>query len=313
VLGWHRNLLVLGLPLLMGLDTKQLAAVIAHEFGHLRGGHGKLGAWVYRTRRSWWLLANARQRSRIGASLADVALDFFFQHFFPRFNARAFVLSRQQEVEADRLAQMTVGAPVAGQSLMALAVLARYLSEQFWPQVYAQAERLPAPQAQPMREMRTALKGALHHAEAARWLREALKSLPEASDTHPSLRDRLEQAEVEPRLGPPPTLSAADHLLGHSLPVLIQVLDEQWRSEVAEQWTALHQRQRQRERLLVELARRSAALGPHRLAGPGRSGSHSDPAPGAGQQPAGTGRGPFPAGRGAARYRQPSAAAHPPA
>jgi Zn-dependent protease with chaperone function len=62
LLGWHRNTLILGLPMLMALSVKQLAAVIAHEFGHLQGAHGKLGAWVYRTRRSWWVLA-ARLRA----------------------------------------------------------------------------------------------------------------------------------------------------------------------------------------------------------------------------------------------------------
>jgi Zn-dependent protease with chaperone function len=90
LLGWHRNHLILGLPLMMGLDVRQLAAVIAHEFGHLQGAHGKLGAWVYRTRRSWFMLALARGQGRMGVSLADLALGFFYRHFFPRFNARAF-------------------------------------------------------------------------------------------------------------------------------------------------------------------------------------------------------------------------------
>src|SRR5690606_28024479 len=108
LLGWHRNYLILGLPLLMGLDVKQVAAVIGHEFGHLRGAHGKLGAWVYRTRLRWWKLAEARARSRVDASVADAGLALFFRHFFPRFNARAFVLSRQQEYEADRTAHKVV-------------------------------------------------------------------------------------------------------------------------------------------------------------------------------------------------------------
>ena len=55
LLGWHRNHLILGLPLMMGLSTRQLGAVIAHEFGHLHSAHGKLGQWIYRTRRSWYL------------------------------------------------------------------------------------------------------------------------------------------------------------------------------------------------------------------------------------------------------------------
>src|SRR5262249_54354082 len=43
VLGWHRNYLLLGLPLLKCLTVEQLEAVLAHELGHLSGGHARLG------------------------------------------------------------------------------------------------------------------------------------------------------------------------------------------------------------------------------------------------------------------------------
>ncbi|RZL87953.1 MAG: peptidase M48, partial [Variovorax sp.] len=44
------NYLTVGLPLLMALDRRRLLSVLAHEYGHLRGNHGKLSAWIYRTR-----------------------------------------------------------------------------------------------------------------------------------------------------------------------------------------------------------------------------------------------------------------------
>lgn len=47
------NTLTIGLPLLMALDKARLLAVLAHEYGHLRGGHGRFAAWIYRTRLSW--------------------------------------------------------------------------------------------------------------------------------------------------------------------------------------------------------------------------------------------------------------------
>ena len=36
----QRHYLILGLPLLQALDRRELAAVVAHEFGHFHGGHG---------------------------------------------------------------------------------------------------------------------------------------------------------------------------------------------------------------------------------------------------------------------------------
>jgi len=42
VFGWYRNYLTIGLPLMKVLTPEQLEAVIAHELGHLAGGHGRM-------------------------------------------------------------------------------------------------------------------------------------------------------------------------------------------------------------------------------------------------------------------------------
>lgn len=47
------NQLTIGLALVMALDKPRLLAVLAHEYGHLRGDHGRFAAWIYRTRLSW--------------------------------------------------------------------------------------------------------------------------------------------------------------------------------------------------------------------------------------------------------------------
>ncbi len=253
LLGWHRNHLILGLPTLMALDVKQLAAVIAHEFGHLQGAHGKLGAWVYRTRRSWWLLAESRDRARLGAWWADAALGLFFRHFFPRFNARAFVLSRQQEYEADRVAHHVAGAQASAASLISMSVQARFLSERFWPDVYAAAAQSATPQVEPYRLMHKRLRGALKHDDAPLWLRDALKSLPDVADTHPSLRERLDFAkqQAQPPVAVP--LCAAEALLRDAYPSWLRRLDERWKSDVAERWSELHRHHQAQRQLVQEL------------------------------------------------------------
>jgi Peptidase family M48 len=253
VLGWHRNHLILGLPTLMALDVKQLAAVIAHEFGHLQGAHGKLGAWVYRTRRSWWRLAESRDRARLGAWWADAALGLFFRHFFPRFNARAFVLSRQQEYEADRVAHHVAGAQASASSLISISVQARFLSERFWPDVYATATTLATPEVEPYRLMHKRLRGALKHDDAPLWLRDALKSLPDVADTHPSLRERLDFAKQDAQLPAAAPLSAAEALLRDAYPSWLRRLDERWKSGVAERWSQLHRHHQAQRQLVQEL------------------------------------------------------------
>lgn len=265
LLGWHRNDLILGLPLMMTLSTRQFAAVLAHEFGHLQGAHGKLGAWIYRTRRSWVMLAQARQSARWGGNLADAALAFFFRHFFPRFNARAFVLSRQQEIEADKVAHALVGAEPAAQGLLAIELQARWLAEVFWPQVYRRAVSTSSPRrARPYREMRQLLPQGLRHARASAWLAEALKRLPDAGDTHPSLRDRIELAGVKPALPAVPAATAADTLLLDSVDQWLKRLDERWRVEIAPAWSERHRHAQAQRHLVAELAqeRREKKLDP---------------------------------------------------
>lgn len=264
LLGWHRNDLILGLPLMMGLTTRQFAAVLAHEFGHLQGAHGKLGAWVYRTRRSWVMLAQVRQSARWG-SVADAALAFFFRLYFPRFNARAFVLSRQQEVEADKVAHALVGPEPAAEGLIAIELQARWLEEVFWPRVYWRAVANPTPQrARPYREMRELLAGSLRHPRAQVWLAAALKRLPDPGDTHPSLRDRVELADVKPAVPRMPAVSAADALLLDGVHRWLKQLDERWRVEIEPAWAERHRYAKTQQQLVEELeaARAQGPLDP---------------------------------------------------
>ncbi|HWA84190.1 MAG TPA: M48 family metallopeptidase, partial [Fimbriimonadaceae bacterium] len=61
--GPSRNVLLLGLPLLTTMSPDEVRAIIAHEFGHFSGSHGKFGAWAYRVEWTWRLLAT-KLRSR---------------------------------------------------------------------------------------------------------------------------------------------------------------------------------------------------------------------------------------------------------
>lgn len=255
LLGWHHNTLVVGLPLMLALDARQCAAVLAHEMAHLQGGHGKLGAWIYRTRRSWWQLAQSRSRARFSLPGADLALQIFFQYFFPRFNARAMVLSRQQEREADAWAHTVVGRQALGTGLLMVATQQQYLQQSFWPELWREARQHHQPQGTPFRRLRLALKSNLQEPTARDWLREALKTLPDALDTHPSLRERLEQAETPAALPAQPVHSAAETLLSTALPVLTAEVEQAWMSDVREEWGRFHLSYRQRVRWQKELAK----------------------------------------------------------
>jgi len=227
----HRNILSLGLPLMQALSADEVKAVVAHEYGHLAGAHGKMSAWVYRVRMTWVQLSQ---------SLGDGFMSHFFQGFFrwygPWFSAFSFVLARGNEYEADRVSAAVAGADTAARALTRVAVEAwRY--NRFWGGLFEREgaeERvrphtvMPAFVAQPLAER-----------EVRGVLSSALAEETDIHDTHPCLRDRLKSLGQDlPALEPVATRGAAG-LLGDALAAnLADALDRSWWSRAGEAWSA---------------------------------------------------------------------------
>ena len=106
IFGWPRNYLVIGLQLASALHPDYFLAVLAHEFAHLSRAHGHFAGWIYRLRRTWAQLVDALERDR---HVGTVIFSKFFNWYAPYFAAYSFVLAREYEYEADRLAASIVG------------------------------------------------------------------------------------------------------------------------------------------------------------------------------------------------------------
>lgn len=235
LMGGATNILSLGLPLMFALDRPRLLAVLAHEYGHLRGGHGTWAAWIYRTRVSWMKLAhNLRKDTGLTASLTRR----FLHWYLPRFSARSFAVARQDEYDADRVAGRLLGPQVAAAALIEIEVKGRLMAQQFWDSHWALAQHHPLPQG-PYRELGRFLNQAPDTAQAQAALREALKTLSSAEDTHPVLRDRLDSLDQHPHLPEWSRRSAVD-LLGSGLAPWLDELDRQWCRDNASAWKAWH-------------------------------------------------------------------------
>ncbi|MCX9157994.1 M48 family metalloprotease [Niveibacterium sp. 24ML] len=237
VLGWYRNTLTVGLPLMQALSPKEFAAVVAHEYGHLSGAHGKSGAWIYRTRLVWMRLATAFSEED---GWFDKLFTRFFRWYFPWFNAYSFVLARQQEYEADRAAAHFVGRSTMGAALVAASVKGRFMSETFWPGLYAQADHQPRPGFLPHASLRMALRVAGDSADFKTWMWEALAKRTTYDDTHPCLRDRLEALRVKPVVPAQPAHSAAQVLLRDALGSITADLDAAWLRRTEADWRERH-------------------------------------------------------------------------
>jgi Zn-dependent protease with chaperone function len=257
IFGWHRNYLVLGLPLMQYLPLEEFKAVLGHEFAHSSRGHGRFGNWLYRVRRTWAQIFQemAKRRTRFGAVLFK-----FLNWFWPIFNAHAFVLARANEYEADACAVRLAGADAVAACLIRTRVQGAWMGEKFWPAILSSAKSRNEPPPDVMLVLEQELKKGPPVEDASRWLQQGFLMQTNNVDTHPCLKDRLRAigrlpAEIESgkivQLFPArPAQSAADLLLGGYANEVAQQMSQEWRKWIAPQWTARHQ---QAQKLAGEL------------------------------------------------------------
>ena len=238
IFGWPRNYLILGLPLMQALGPQEFRAVIAHEFGHLSGAHGKFGAWIYRLRAGWARLTYALEQDDHWGKRLFVP---FFKWYAPAFAAFSFVQARRQEYEADRVAATVAGEKTAAAALIRVHLQGQFLNRHYWRRILQEADTKAEPDAQPFATLRTALIERRLDAEAKGTLDTALKRRTGCDDTHPSLSDRLRALKIAPTLPEQITMSAADQLLGSLADQLAVEFDTQWRQSVTAWWEGRHQ------------------------------------------------------------------------
>lgn len=256
IFGWHDNYLLIGLPLMKALSEEQFKAVLAHEFGHLAGGHARTGNWIYRQRYRWSRLMDQLEAEGNGGGFLFRP---FLKWYAPYLNAYSFPLARANEYEADAAAARLTSPRAIAEALTGVNVIGSYLQENFWPGVHKQADNLPRPGFMPFAVMGARLQGDIAADAADGWLRQALERKSNIDDTHPSLSDRLQAIGASAQLAPPPAGSAADRLLGPALESITNGFDQQWLQQILPHWEQRHQEVQDGRKHLAELTQRLAA------------------------------------------------------
>ena len=237
--GGHRNHLILGLPYLFGVTPKEMLATVAHEYGHLCGNHGKIGAWVYRQRRTFAALHervdNGAEDSRVYAAIAAA-----LNRFWPYYNAYTFVMSRQDEFDADLTATELVGAGPNASGLIRGDLLGAWIHEEFWPKFYRQADAMPEPTFLPFVTMAKAFNLSFDDWATQDRLTAAWRVKSDLLDTHPCLQERVAAIGEKPALPAPVQLqaTAAEALLGPFAKDLAVEFDKDWWREQRTRWNS---------------------------------------------------------------------------
>ena len=207
-----RRVMGIGLALLASLTTVQFRAVLAHEFGHYRGGDTKLAPWVYKTR-----LAIIRTVQGLGGSWLQLPFRLCAILFLTLTEA----VSRRQEYRADQLAAQAYGTQAIADGLKKVSGV----GPAFWSFYGNHMEPvLSAGYRPPLVE---GFRRFVEHQEIASLIdqtteEELEKGETDPFDTHPSLRERIAA------LGDPTELSPSDDrpVLGllNNLPEMEQAL-----------------------------------------------------------------------------------------
>ena len=249
VLGWSRNYLMIGLPLMDGLSRDEMRAVLAHEFAHLSRDHGRFSHWLYRLRRSWEEIFKQLSQPRThGEITGRTFVTKYLDWFWPKFNAHAFVLSRSNEYEADEQAGRIAGKQAMASALVRLRFLGRQLGDNTWPDVWQIANDQPTPPDDVFVRLRDGLRAGPDPAERARWMEEAFLVKTTNSDTHPCLTERLGALDVsaggwkldEVAIAASP--SSAEVLLGDKLDLIRADVHALWFKEMEKNWRDRHAR-----------------------------------------------------------------------
>jgi Zn-dependent protease with chaperone function len=198
VLGWQKNILMLGLPLMMCLSPDEFQAILAHELGHISKAHSRFEGWVYRLEKTWVQIFRTFQQNRHGGS---VVFELFLQWYSPFFSAYTFALRKASEYEADKCATELVNGRFLADGLtrmdMILLKIKKHTDDN---------------------------KGDTEKVDAESLLKEVLQRKGDYLDSHPPLNLRLRAMHQPPRVPDQIQESAADRFLGKSVVALAEAL-----------------------------------------------------------------------------------------
>jgi Zn-dependent protease with chaperone function len=251
IFGFYRTYITIGLPLAASLTADEFRSVLAHEYGHVAGRHGRFGVWVYRVRETWTQLLAELQERR---SVTVVVFRAFVRWYAPFLEAYTAVLRREHEFEADRDAARVAGAAAGATALCRLGIVSRYLDEVFWPSVTKSLGERPQAPSDLYRRLLDEAPDAAAHPDAPRWLAEDTARTTEPWDSHPSLVDRLAALGATPGLPAAQARpSGAEAFFGEHAASLADRLGRRWADTMQFDWREQHNQK-------LQMAQRLSAL-----------------------------------------------------
>lgn len=228
--GLRTNVLMIGYPLLCSLSSKGVIAVLAHEFGHVSGGHLSRQALFFHIRLFW---------EGLELGLFDLLLYPWKRCFLRNFDLLLHPLRRSFEQEADRRIVEYFGRAHQLEAMARTAMCSRIIAGDRTLQqlmMTHSAEEIDFAAA-----IRSALTRECSYDECRNGLTAALAEIPPVFDEHPPFRERVGKYNDAEKLMPYATADpdALEKLL-HPGKVFYEQLNDYYRRFFTDEISALH-------------------------------------------------------------------------
>ena len=229
----HRGdrIMLLGLPLLATLSPDELRAVVAHEYGHYKGGDTRFVGWIWRTRHA--VLNSVEQLANSESWFRRDIVRWPFHFYAVIFMRVTNAVSRRQEFAADLLSAEVASPAAAGSALRRLNALGP-LYETFW---YSDVG--PMLDARKRPPIAAGFADMASHTSMSTKLDELVRTdirerEPDPYASHPTLRQRLEALGASvAEAAPPPAEVPAISLLRNVPQLERELLAQRLGPEVA--------------------------------------------------------------------------------
>ncbi|MCB1024827.1 MAG: M48 family metalloprotease, partial [Acidobacteria bacterium] len=253
-----KTYLMIGLPLMEAVSSEHFRAILAHEIGHISRNHGTNTSWIYQLRETWARFLENQELSE--SNKIEFLYTGFVNWYFPYFNAYSFVLAREQELEADRMAAELYGAKPLAESLIMVHVKGDYLDREYWKNVFDGAKSSNKPPDEVYSNMQRAFRRERNEASEMIALSKALKVRTDYNDTHPSLSDRLDFLNYDAvkngsleKLPAKAKTSAAEDYFGSYAENWTKEFDRMWKNDVYSFWNDLNGQWREARKRIDQL------------------------------------------------------------
>jgi len=237
--GHSKRILLLGLPLVEGMDLDEFRSVLAHELNSFSLDQGKYSRLAWRAFHLW--LRIDREVAFAGGLVERVLLGFFAKWYLAQLNKDLIGISGRLELKADARSASLAGEDATVRAMLVHGMLSKKIMHDVTDAFWEKARTLQEPPRGVFKEISNCVMKRPSQEELDAQFERVRKSLPVAVPGHLSMTERIAALGCEKAPSMPSNSGcAADSLLGESRDALREKIEVKWLQDARPSWQHMH-------------------------------------------------------------------------